>query len=177
MLHTTTLAMPASAPTARLRRLSVPPAPRPWTLAETLGMIRTRRLTLVETSRGLRIRHRHRHDLPGLDDALATYAPVLRIWQAVGTDAEAAAAGWDEATSLFASWFRQRFVAPLSGFALRPGCVVRDGQRYRASVLGRLRLGPGRPGAEDLPSELAALFVRFALSRAPASGHERRRAA
>lgn len=170
--------MPAPLPAPALHRMpTTPSAPRPWTLAETLRTIREHRLTLIETSRGFRVRHRHRHMLPGLDAALAAYAPALRVWRALVLETRAPEDGWDEATWLFASWFRQRLVAPPIPFTLRPGVIVRDGTRYRASVLGRLRLGPRSPYAQDLSAELAALFARFGLEPGAVGGYRSRRAA
>ncbi|NNF56612.1 MAG: hypothetical protein HKN04_00075, partial [Rhodothermaceae bacterium] len=58
--------------------------PTPWSLEQTLRTLRERRLVLTETSRGMRIRHRHRHHLPGLDEALDAYASVLRVWLRLG---------------------------------------------------------------------------------------------
>ncbi|MDX1418691.1 MAG: hypothetical protein R3181_01885 [Rubricoccaceae bacterium] len=140
----------------------------PWTLARTLAVLRDRRLSLIETSRGLRVRHRHAHALPGLDEALDAYAPALRVWVrlgGLGADVPApwGAPGWDEATRLFAAWFGLDFQPPAAPVTLAPGLAVTDWRRYRSSVAERLALGPASPYAEDLSTQLAALFVRFGL--------------
>ena len=141
----------------------------PWTLAETLAVLRAHRLSLVESSRGLRVRHRHAHDLPGLDEALEAYAPALRVWVRLGgpeavVPAPWRAEGWDEPTRLFAAWFGLLFEAPPAPFLLRPGVTVTEWRRYRASVAERLALGPASPYAEDLSAEVLTLFLRFGLA-------------
>ena len=141
----------------------------PWTLAQTLDTLRQRRLVLIDTSNGLRVKHQHRHDLPGLADALAAYAEPLRLWLRLGgsearTPAPWTAVAWDPATRLFAAWFGLEFVMPTVPASLHPGEVIRDWVRFRASVIDRLALGPMDPGADRLRAELAALYVRFGRS-------------
>ncbi|HLT47303.1 MAG TPA: hypothetical protein VK002_08755 [Rubricoccaceae bacterium] len=143
----------------------------PWTLAETLAVVRERRLALVESSRGLRVRHRHAHDLPGLDEALDAYAPALRVWLRLGgADARVPAPwraeGWGEATRLFAAWFGLLFEPPAAPVALREGEAITDWRRYRASVAARLALGPADPAAARVAEDLTRLFVRFGLGTA-----------
>lgn len=149
------------------------PLPRPavaplWTLAETLAVLRDRRIVLVESSRGLRVRHRHLHDVPGLDEALDAYAPALRVWLRLG-EAHASvpapwrAEGWDEATRLFAAWFGLLAALPAAPFALRPGETVTEGRRFRTALADRLALGPHASGAARVSDDLARLFVRFGL--------------
>jgi hypothetical protein len=147
----------------------------PWTLAETIAVLRERRLALVESSRGLRVRHRHAHDVPGLDEALDAYAPALRVWRRLGgvharVPAPWHAEGWDEATRLFAAWFGLLFEPPAAPFALREGETITDWRRFRASVAGRLALGPTDPGGARVAEDLARLFVRFGLVAASVPG-------
>ena len=142
-----------------------PVAPR-LTLGETLDLVRTRRLSLVETSQGLRIRHRHRHTLPGIDAALLAYATPLRAWMRFGgTRAHIPdpwrAEGWDSATRLFAAWFGLLFEAPTAPVSLRPGETITDWRRFRAAVADRLALGPDAPGAGSLADMLVQLFIRY----------------
>src|SRR5690606_83515 len=149
---------------------SLAPAPpadvRPWTLDRTLTEIRQRRLILIETTRGLRVRHRHRHRIPGLDDALAAYAGPLRVWLRLGgpeanVPAPWKAPDWDEATRLFSAWFGLRFAMPAEPVSLHPGETVRDWVRFRTSVIQRLLAGPEAPTAARLRADLATLFARF----------------
>ena len=146
-----------------------PTTARPWTLAETLAVLRERRLALVESSRGLRVRHRHVHAVPGLDEALDAYAPALRVWLRLGgpearVPAPWRAEGWDAATGLFAAWFGLLFEPPATPVALREGERITDWRRFRASVAGRLALGPEAPGAARVAEDLARLFVRFGVA-------------
>jgi hypothetical protein len=146
----------------------------PWTLARTLEVLRERRIALVESSRGLRVRHRHLHDVPGLDEALDAYAPALRVWLALGgaqahVPAPWRAEGWDAATALFAAWFGLHFAPPGVPVALRPGETITDWRRFRAALADRLALGPQAPGAARVADDLARLFVRFGLTAATSS--------
>jgi hypothetical protein len=164
-----------------LSRPEVPTA-RPWTLAETLAVLRERRLVLDETSRGLRARHRHVHDLPGLDEALDAHAPVLRVWIRLGgagarVPAPWRADGWDEPTRLLAAWFGLLFEPPEAPFALRPGEAVTDWRRFREALAGRLALGPCAPSADDVRDALARLFVRFGMGEQAAAAQRVRQAA
>jgi hypothetical protein len=155
--------------------MTAAPAPpetaRCWTLAETLAVLRERRLSLVESSQGLRVRHRHIHDLPGLDEALDAYAPALRVWlrlDGIGARVPAPwrAEGWDEATRLFAAWFGLLFEPPPAPVALRRGETVTDWQRFRETLAGRLAFGPHAPAASRVAEGLASLFARFGLETA-----------
>ena len=142
--------------------------PAPWSLEQTLRTIRERRLVLTETSRGLKIRHRHRHHLPGLDDALEAYASVLRVWLRLGGDAMQVPApwtaeGWDDATRLFAAWFGLTFEAPSTPVELRSGEVITDWALFRVSVAARLSAGPTGLGASRVADDLQRLFIRFGL--------------
>lgn len=164
-----------TAPLPRTAPSAAPPveAPaQPWTLAETLDVVRSRRLALVESSRGVRVRHRHVHDVPGLDAALAAYAPALLVWLRMGGHADAIAApwraeGWDEATRLFAAWCGSSFTPPAEPFSLRPGETVTDGARFRDRLAARLALGPEAPGAARVADDLARLFARFGIEAVP----------
>lgn len=152
---------------------SIPLTPAPWSLEQTLRTLRERRLVLTETSRGLRILHRHRHHLPGLDEALEAYASVLRIWLRLGgptmqVQAPWTADGWDDATRLFAAWFGLYFEAPTTPVELRLGEMITDWALFRVSVAARLSAGPTGLSASRVSDDLQRLFIRFGLANTPA---------
>lgn len=133
---------------------------------QTLDIIRERRLVPIETTKGLRVRHQHRHHLLGLKDALAAYAEPLRAWLRLGghdanVPAPWCAPGWDAETRLFAAWFGLHFESPSHPVSLHPGETITKWTRYRTSVMDRLALGPDGPTADRLRAELRTLFVLF----------------
>lgn len=155
--------------------------PRPqeggaWTLAETLQEIRLRGATVVETSRGLRVRHAHR--LGALAPAVRRYEPAVRLWLTLGGDRGTPAGGWDDEVDLHRRWLTAPFVPDRDVVDLRPGVSVTDWPRFVASVRDRLEAGPEAPCAGSVRRDLADLFARHAVLDAPAVvGHVPARAA
>ena len=159
------------AATQRLTALRPAQVSRPrhcLSLAETIDILYRRRLVLVETSRGLRIRHGHYHTTPALELALEAYAPALRVWlQLGGLDFSSSCAWktqWDHAVQLFAGWLIGLRTPPPCPIPLRDGVSITDWEQYKTSVFERLTLGPGSPYAEDLEAELTLLFTRLAIA-------------
>lgn len=141
-----------------------------WTLAETLDEIRRRGARLVQTSRGLRLRHAHR--LADLARNVARHERALTVWlglRGLPVAAPFDATEWDADVRLYAAWFALDFEAPPTPFALRPGETCVDASLLRAGLAGRLAAGPGAPSAARLRSDLTALFEQYApaVHRAP----------
>ncbi|MEM1056196.1 MAG: hypothetical protein AAGI52_11765 [Bacteroidota bacterium] len=146
----------------------MPVLPKPdtdWTLAETLGEIQRRGTKLVQTSRGLRVRHAHR--LLDLARNVGRHERALTVWlgfRSLPVPAPFDAPAWDPGVRLYAAWFALDFEAPPTPFALRPGETCVDASLLRAGIAGRLAAGPEAPSAARLRAELAGLFERYAAT-------------
>jgi hypothetical protein len=137
------------------------PVPRPiegepWTLAQTLQEVRVRDLEVVETTRGLRVRHGWR--MPDLVEAVAQHERAVSVWLRNGSPSPAA--GWDDATALWVSWIEG--FRPSEPIELHPGVTITDWERFVDSVAGRYQAGPEIAGADSLRRDLEALFTRYA---------------
>ncbi|WP_412067712.1 hypothetical protein [Rubrivirga sp. IMCC43871] len=132
-----------------------------WTLAQTLGEIGIRRVRVVRSTRGLKVRHAHR--LPDLVAAVRNHALAVGLWLDLGQPAPFE--GWDPATALRLTWLRERLGDP-SGLVLRPAETISDGDRFLASVVSRIDAGPSAPCAASVRRDLADLFDRHARTTA-----------
>ena len=134
-----------------------------WTLAETLGEIERRGAKLVQTSRGLRLRHANR--MLDLARNVGRHERALAVWMGLRDASPLApfdAGAWDPAVRLHAAWFALAFEAPPVPFSVRPGETVVDVSLLRAGIAGRLAAGPDAPSAPRLRADLEALFEAFA---------------
>ncbi len=140
------------------------PSPRPtgpgsaWTLAETLAELRLRDTGVVDTTRGLRVRHAHR--VPEVAAAVHAHADAVRLWLDLGRPAPTG--GWDDEVALQAAWLDARLGTPPTPVALRPGVSVTDWARFRHSVDGALAQGPDAPSAAVVRRDLADLYAGHA---------------
>ena len=131
----------------------------PWTLAQTLQEIRLRGASVIESTRGLRVRHAHR--LPGLAQAVRLHEDAVRLWLSLGQPVPRQ--GWDDETELHRLWMSERLAASSQPVLLRPGVSITDWARFATSVHERAEAGPDAPCASGLRRDLADLFSRYAV--------------
>ncbi len=154
-----------------------PAVPRPvegetWSLSQTLQELRLRDLEVVQTTRGLRVRHGWR--MADLVEAVAQHERAVTVWLRIGSPAPLE--GWDDATALHLAWLE---TAGLSeSLELRPGVTITDWDLFVSSTRGRYHAGAHLTGADSLRRDLEALFERYALApRLVVSPRRRARAA